>query len=301
MLFHEVYGSYYDAVAAVLREAVAGTLTQKRLTALVQRQAFSESLLTIPQALRRSWHLMRRDLTTPIEEPPTMPLTTLQKRWLKALLLDPRIQLFSPDVSGLEDVEPLFTPDIFVYFDRYADGDDYQDPGYIQRFHTILEALRAKRDLYVRFETGRGRSLAMAVTPHCLEYSEKDDRFRLEASGHSREWVINLSRLTACEPAHRDAAAPPRPPATARLTFELKNDRKALERVLLHFSHLQKETQRLDEDHYRVILHYDRRDETEMLIRMLSFGPMVRVTEPEPFIELMRRRIARQGEIMEGE
>ena len=50
---------------------------------------------------------------------------------MKALLLDPRIQLFNPDMSGLEDIAPLFTPDMVVYYDRYSDGDDYQNPEYI--------------------------------------------------------------------------------------------------------------------------------------------------------------------------
>lgn len=56
---------------------------------------------------RQVWPLIRADYSTPLENPPTMPLTTLQKRWLKAILSDPRIQLFDPPMEGLEDVEPL--------------------------------------------------------------------------------------------------------------------------------------------------------------------------------------------------
>ena len=295
MLFHEIYGSYYDAVAAVLREAVQGELTPKRLTELIQRQAFSESLLTIPDGLRgEKWRLMHRDLTTAIQVPPTMPLTTLQKRWLKALMLDPRIQLFEPDASGLEDVEPLFTPDMFVFFDRYTDGDDYADPAYIRQFHTVLHALREGQDLFVRYETGRSQPLEIVVTPHYLEYSEKDDRFRLAASGLKRSWIINLSRITNCEIAHRQVCASRRPEPTATLTFELTDRRNALERVLLHFSHLKKETEKLGADLYRVTMYYDKRDETEMVIRVLSFGPMIRVTEPRHFIDLLRKRIRKQ-------
>ena len=295
MLFNEVYGVYYDAAAAILRRAAEGKLTDRDLTALVQSHAFSESLLAIPQGMKgERWHLLHRDLTTPIREAPTMPLTTLQRRWLKALLLDPRIQLFDPDMAGLEDVEPLFTPDMFVYFDRYGDGDDYTDAGYISRFQIILHALREKRDLFVRFESGQGTRVEIIVTPRYLEYSEKDDRFRLVASDFKREWIINLSRVTDCEPALRQRPASLHPQRPERLTFELTNYRNALERVLLHFSHLQKETEKLDDIHYRVKLYYDRRDETEMVIRVLAFGPMIRVTEPERFVALLRQRIERQ-------
>ncbi len=295
MLFHEIYGSYYDATAAILRSAVAGTLTDRELTALVQRRAFSESLLSIPQGLKgEKWRLLRRDLTTPIRQPPAMPLTLLQRRWLKALLLDPRIRLFDPDLSGLEDVEPLFTPDMFVFFDRHGDGDDYADPAYIERFRTILRALREGRNLYVRFETGQGREAAFVVTPHYLEYSEKDDRFRLVTSGHKRDWVVNLSRLTECAPAEGDRRAESHPARRRSLTLELTDERNALERVLLHFSHLQKQTERLDDSHYRLTLYYDPQDEIEMVIRVLSFGPVVKVTEPARFIDLVRRRIKGQ-------
>ena len=44
---------------------------------------------------------------------------------------------------------------------------------------------------------------------------------------------------------------------------------------------VRKLAKRLDDKHYRVTLRYDRQDETEMVIRILSFGSAVRVTEPE--------------------
>ena len=59
----------------------------------------------------QTWPLIKEDYTTPLKHKPSMPLTTLQKRWLKALLSDPRIQLFDPPMEGLEDVEPLYSPD----------------------------------------------------------------------------------------------------------------------------------------------------------------------------------------------
>ena len=298
MLFHEIYSSYYLAVSSVLREAVQGGLTGKEMNALVQKYAFGESLLTIPDGLKgEKWRLLHRDFSTPLEEEPSMPLTTLEKRWMKALLLDPRIQLFDPDLTGLEDVRPLFTPDMIVYYDRYSDGDDYQDPDYIRHFDTILRALREKQNLYISFESRMHAQPKLVVTPYYLEYSEKDDRFRLIAAGRKRRWVINLSRITACEPAHYSEAIPLKEASSKTITFELEDRRNAMERVLLHFSHLEKETKRLDDNRYRVTLKYDSNDETEMVIRILSFGSAVKVTEPESFIALLRERIGKQKQL----
>lgn len=129
MLFSEVYGTYYRVLSRILDGAVKEELTQPMLLQIVLEQGFGESILTIPEALETcAWPLITEDLTTPLQHSPTMPLTTLQKRWLKALLQDPRVKLFDPPVEGLEDVEPLYPADTFVYYDRYHDGDPFDDP-----------------------------------------------------------------------------------------------------------------------------------------------------------------------------
>lgn len=73
-----------------------------------------------------------------------MPLTIMEKRWLKALLADPRIALFQPEQTGLEDVEPLFQPKDIVLFDQFADGDPYGDETYTKIFRQILSAVKRK-------------------------------------------------------------------------------------------------------------------------------------------------------------
>ena len=46
---------------------------------------------------------------------------------------------------------------------------------------------------------------------------------------------------------------------------------------------------------YRLTLTYDSRDETELVIRVLAFGPMVKVTAPAAIV---KDRILRQQELM---
>lgn len=297
MLFSEVYGSYFRVLEEILTRAVQGTLSEQALTALVQEKAFAESGLSIPAKLKsEEWPLLDENFGTPLRHAPTQPLTTLQKRWLKALLLDPRVALFAPCADGLEDVEPLFTPDTFVYFDRYTDGDPYEDPDYIACFRLILQAIREHRKLRVRFRGHTGIRHSIVCVPLRLEYSPKDDKFRLLTAGDARRHVINLARVRSCEllEAYSPEEAKAEKPRTREVTFLLHDARNALERVLLHFSHFEKETVRLEENLYQVKLRYDKEDETELLIRILSFGPMLEVTAPEQFINLIRERLARQ-------
>lgn len=295
MLFSEIYGKYYQTVAAILQEAMEGTLTRKQLNQIVQREAFGESLMTIPDALLSGqWKLLNKEMETPLASPPRMPLTTLQKRWLKALLQDPRIRLFEVDDTGLEDVEPLFRQEWLVYYDRYTDGDLFDNPAYINNFRTIRRALQEKKQLEVSFVDGKGGFHRTTVSPCYLEYSEKDDRFRLAAEGF-RPWIINLSRIRECRILDQGAYRTGQVFRNDQsVTLELTDERNTLERVMLHFSHLEKEAKKLDETHYQITLHYDRKDETEILIRVLSFGPMLRVTAPNTFQERIQDRLKKQ-------
>ena len=297
MLFSEIYGSYFNVVAAVLAEASEGCLTDRRMTELIQDKAFAESTLTIPAALKKeAWPLLDSNLNSVIQSVPTMPLTLLQKRWLKALLQDPRIALFNPDPTGLEDVEPLYKPDTLVFFDQYTDGDPYEDEAYIENFRVILTAIREKRALRIRFRGHTGIRHSFVCMPYRLEYSAKDDKFRLLSLGKRNTHTINLARVRSCallEEYDSESLHLPQE-RTCELTMLLHDERNGLERVLLHFSHIEKETLRLEDRLYQIKLRYDKEDETELLIRVLSFGPVLEVVAPDSFINLIKDRLAKQ-------
>ena len=301
MIFSEIYGSYFKAVSAILAKAVDGTLTEQEITRTVLENAFGESLVTIPAKLSDgSWPLLTDDFGTPLRHAPHAPLTTLEKQWLKALLLDPRILLFDPSEEGLEDVEPLFTPDQFVYFDRYADGDPYDDPRYIEHFRLIIRAMHEKRKLRVRFHGHRRTRQSYICIPYKLEYSSKDDKFRLITGFRNKPLTVNLSRIDSVhilEPWDESEYLQPREKEKT-LVMELYDSRNSLERAMLHFSDLEKETERIDEKHYRITLNYKQGDETEILIRILSFGPVLKVIEPETMVKQIRERLERQDALL---
>ena len=305
MIFSELYSAYYNTVAGVLRTAVQRPIDKKELRAIVEENAFGESVLNIEPALTEErWQLLRPDGTTPLKHPPTMPLTTLEKRWLKAVWSDPRIRLFTDEDIGLPDVEPLFTQEDFAVFDRYADGDPYTDPDYIRNFRLILKAIKDRTPLRIGMRNRRGTLSRVTILPDHLEYSEKDDKFRLIGRGNRYGDTVNLGRIESCEPAQgpfEACTAPAGRHETGTVEFELTDERNALERVLLHFAHFGKQAEKTGEKQYKVTVTYDREDETEMVIRILSFGPMVRVTAPQHFTELIRERLKKQLELWPAE
>lgn len=308
VLFSEIYSSDYNAVARILEMAAKQTLTGKKLNDAVMDQAFGESLIVIPDALKSGrWPLLTKDFRTPLYKKPTMPLTTLQKQWLKTLLLDPRIALFSPGSDGLEGVEPIYTPEMVVYFDRYEDGDPYTEKQYIRNFQTILTALREKRSLRIHYRMAKGRERQIRCVPMELEFSSRDDKFRLhyvqsedDPAGKivtGEQLTANLSRMITVELGEKQKGAlEVFPPQDEELFLLLTDERGAMQRAMIAFSDFEKDAVKLDENHYRIHLWYNRREETDLLIRILSFGPMIRVTEPIELVDQIRARLKQQRE-----
>ncbi|MBR3305347.1 MAG: WYL domain-containing protein [Christensenellaceae bacterium] len=298
MIFSELYSAYYNTVAKILKAAVDHTLQKNELRLIIENTAFGESILNIAPALdEERWQLVHADGTTPIGNDPSMPLTILQKRWLKAISLDPRLRLFTDEFPELSDVEPLFSQEDYFVFDRYTDGDPYEDETYIKHFRLILDAIRNRYPLSIDTTNRRGNITHLVLLPEYLEYSEKDDKFRLISSGNRYGSTTNLGRIVSCKPydkpydIYRDRSYQSKP---RTLEFELIDKRNALERVLLHFAHFEKEAEKLEEGRYLVRIVYDKDDETEIVIRVLSFGPMIKVTAPQNFVDLIKDRLIHQ-------
>ena len=300
MIFHEIYSVYYQTVAKILEEALDHPLKQDEICNIIEKYAFSESILSIESAVReQKWQLLKSDGTTIFKNDPSMPLTTIQKRWLKSICQDPRIHLFQDDLKEIEfpEIEPLFTPNDFYIFDQYQDGDDYTDESYIRNFRMILDAIKNQYPLKITTYNHKGKKVSMKILTKYLEYSEKDDKFRVAGFGSRLGGTVNLGRIISCErtkTAENTELIHRIPPRKRRVFFELEDERNALERVLLHFAHFPKKAEKIEENRYHIMVDYDKDDETEMVIRILSFGPMIKVVQPEHFINLIKERLRKQ-------
>ena len=294
MIFHEIYGAYYEAVGKIIRAALGGGLDRDLMLRIVRETAFQESVLSIPEALESGrWPFLGPGYAPRVRHDPVRPLTLIEKRWLKALLQDKRVTLFGVDGAGLEDVEPLFYPDDFVYFDRNAGGDPFGDPAYIAVFRSALEAVSGRKRVLIRLASG-GESLS--VFPTALEYSAGDDRFRLRfRTNPGKERAVGVSDIAECLP--QEGPVPESPGVhypTGEMVLLIRDERNALERVLLHFSHFKKKTERVGEGLYRMTMEYEKEDRDEMILRVLSFGPTVKVLSPPEIREGLIGKIKQQ-------
>lgn len=304
-LFSEVYGTYYRTAAILIDLAIKGELDMSKMREVINDEAYGESaIIMVPALMDESWQLMDGSLNTPIINSPKRPYTQLELRFLKTISMDPRMALFETDkrLADLEElkcVEPLFMPEDIVYFDRYLDGDPYEDPHYIEVFRLLLRAIHEGRAVSIEYTGQKGVS-EINCWPYGLEYSEKDDKFRTLVKKGSSDMTLNVARISNIR-FWMDRENFPRMPQNAakrenirRCTLELTDERNALERALLHFAHFEKVTTRLDDSHYRIEIQYDFYDEAEIIIRILSFGPLIRVTEPDYLVNRIRDRLKAQ-------
>ncbi len=296
MIFSELYSVYFSTVAKLLEKALEKDTTEKDLQRLVEEYAFSESVLTILPSLKSGkWQLLHHDLTPAVHRAPTMPLTLLEKRWLKSISDDPRLRLFGVELPQLDGVEPLFTRRDYRVFDQYADGDPYEDEIYIHSFRKIRTAIKDSLPVSITMDASDGKLKLPICVPTGFEYSLKDDKLRVTTSDcmYAR---INLARVRSCELYNGDVLCKKsvKQESMKSLTLSITDERNSLERAMLHFAHFEKQAQRIDKSHYSLRLMYSPNDELEMVIRVLSFGPCVKVVEPESFTQLIKERLLSQ-------
>ncbi len=327
-IFSEIYGAYFRAAERLLSMEKFG---KSEIRDAIECEAFRDSALFIEPKLmpkkdgRSDWGLLRRNgdgsFSPVTKHAPPKIITELQKRWLKAKLSDPRFALFFGDDTlerlkkRLENVKPLYDPNCFRCFDVYADGDDYSDSNYRKHFRTVLVAVKKREILKIDFVSGKNGAMFGQYLPIKIEYSRKNDKFRLFCyrmqCGHmSGMSVLNIGRMTSvratgiCFPVpHADDKETDRLFKERRcrepVQVEVSSERNGIERFMMEFASFEKRTELdMNAGKCMVWLWYDSQDETELLIRLLAFGPVLRIIGPENFRKQAAERVERQFQLL---
>lgn len=137
--------------------------------------------------------------------------------------------------------------------------------------------------------------------PLKIEYSDKEDKFRLLCVLNGKVYTINFARIVKCslskEKFSENIKVSEIPLRT--LVFDVIDKRKTLERAMMKFSHYKKEIEKIGEDSYKVVLKYDKDEETDVVIQLMSFGSYINVISPPKIKKEISRRLKRQIEIFE--
>jgi len=321
-LFSKLYNSYFNAVYKILLFAeIEGDITLAEMEKIIKDEAFSESTIyMIPNLVNNVWDFLSVDdnkrYKSVFEKIPKRPLSELEKKWLKALILDARFQLFFTDEEiqkiedSLKDIDALFYSKDFYYFDQSLDGDDYFDSDYRANFRKILQGLREEKILEIKYKSSTNTISSFNYIPIRLEYSQKDDVFRLYVIMQNAKSkglrILRLRRISEINVLNEfDYNAIDVKESFEKLVakqpilLKISDRRNTLERLMLQFASYKKETWFGEEDNfYYSKIWYNSQEESELVIRILSFGPTVEILSPKKVRNEAKNKIMKQYELM---
>lgn len=316
-LFSDIYNCYYQVMKKILIQQC--TFSKKDLDDCIKENGFEESpLFIMPKILSGEWDFFEENngiFISKLSGGFSMPLSKLQKCYISALLLDEKIQLFfnKKQLDFLKKLfagyKPLWTPEDFYYYDRFTDKDDFSSPAYINIFQTILSAIKNCQWVSINYK-GKNSTNIHELFPCRLEYSLKNDCFRLIASpcpGNPvpRIELYNLSNIIEISLIGKYETGQPDINKAIRESYYkepvrllIKDERNALERTMLQFANYEKNTTKINNDTYECCIYYNKNVETELLIEILSFGPVLQVTGNEYFLGQLKQRLKKQAGLM---
>lgn len=331
-IFYEIYGSYFRTAEKILSRAFHGGISEKDIYNIVQSEAFRDSLLFIPRKIipdkngDSDWGLLKRNgsaFTPATKNPPPKFVTALQKSWIKAKLSDPKFRLFfTEDVlsaleKDMEGIEPLFLSRSFKSFDVFADGDDFILESYGENFRAVIAAIKKREIISIGYRSGKNNFSRGRFLPLKLEYSRKNDKFRLHCLRIRRDkksgadkiggrGIFNLGRITELSPTGVCVDFMPDISEYFRMArcsepvqIEVSDERNGIERFMVEFASFEKRVEfDTDTGKCAVSVWYDKADETELLIRLLGFGPVVKIIGPENFRRQAAGRVKEQYDML---
>ncbi len=170
----------------------------------------------------------------------------------------------------------------------------------------------------ISYLSGHNNAMDLTVLPLKLEYSAKNNKFRVYCRTVSNGILrggttINAGRIRTIEPTGKRFTKTAANPASMErffsdrraaepVTVYVKPERNAPERFLLEFANYEKRTERNTEDGSLTInIYYDHADETELLILLLSYGAAVEILSPKFFRDQAAERVRKQAELLNKE
>lgn len=323
-LFSEIYGCYYKVVEEIIKNS---PVTEDEIRKIVKQCGYEETCFHFFPLLNKLPFLEKKGdkyySTLEISEQKknfSFPLTNIEKSWLKSIVQDERFPLFVNGktyeniVKKLSDIEPLYDEKMFRYYDQYADGDEYKNKYYIKNFRILSDATDKKIPVKIIYQSTKKNKISVGhYIPIKLEYSQKDDKFRVYtikiSDGKRLDSVcLNIGRIIEVKPSNKTYKGKIDVELDMKIferlehaEIEIYNERNAIERFMIEFSTYEKSSE-LDEENNicRTKIYYHKKDETEILIKLLSFGPTLKVISPDRFVELIKYRIDRQYDMVKG-
>ena len=315
IIFNEIFSSYYK----VMREITnAESMSIKELQDFISSRSSDESSLFLLDNLNNYFFLKEIDgkWESKLGKEIVQPLTKLEKSWLKEIISDPKFKLFVDEEKInklnelLGEIQPLFDESVFHYFDQTMSSDEYLSEEYVNKFKTLKKAIEEKKNLVLDYTNIRNENYIEESVPLKLEYSLKNNKFRLLAvrfrKGKKELKAYNVKQINKIieikentfENINRNPYADEYCEEPVKILVH--NTRGAIMRFMTEFSTYKKESIFDDETgDCTTTFYYHSEEKPEIINKILSFGVAVKVLSPSSLIDEIKARIKKQIELLD--
>lgn len=319
-LFSEVYNCYYTAIGEIINKSLDGEISKENAKEIIKKIAFEESDIFINSKIdSEAWSFWDDKNKLKIKNKTKLPLTKAQKMWLCAIFNDERINLFFDKEEVIKfrkyfkdkNIEPIFRQTDFYYFDQFYLGDNCLDETYVEHFKKLVSAVKSKQILNISYNNRKDKQISKDFLILKIEYSKKNNRHRAYAvhikdNRRKNVYLLNIAKINKIsnseitynkeisfeQYAENNLEKEP-------IVLEISNERDALERCMVQFANFNKRTEYNEKTKkYICYIYYNKDLETELLIQVLSFVPLVKLLGHDKFLKLFKDRVALQKRLI---
>lgn len=313
-MYHEIYGKYYQIIHNLLNSKPQ---TEKEINDYIRSQGFDESFLYLnAQMLVDEYHLFvkKGDLFYPLTNSKIpLFLTNEQKNWLNTMLFDEKVKLFLSDERRNYYQKEfagnvLYDDKTYQYLFQDVDKDEITSK-MSNVFRFVKNAIMQEMDINLTFISSKNYYTHKKVAPYKIEYSMQDQKMRLIAveyrNGEPKRIIrIKLASIVGYRMVERvkkidfkyflqeEVLKEP-------LIIEVYPILNGIERVFIELSNYKREAFYDKERNLSIMkIYYEKADEMDLVLKMLSFGKVVKILSDGFIKEEVLRRINKQKELL---
>lgn len=237
------------------------------------------------------------------------PLTTPEISFLKTIINDENCKLIMGESYNLlkteldkpefNEIYPYFDKDKYAIFDQFVNGDKLfiEDKTYIYNFNLLLNAVKKNEPVYFEYIEDEILKTKISV-PERIEYSQKEDRFKVVLNSKNRP--LDIQNIRLCK--YTDKSLSPskeKEILTCIVSIDIPESKKYIrDRLFREFSPFERDCEKIDESEHILKFKFEAGDYKEIAYRLLQFGPYVYCSEPGCVRERIKEKIDQQYELI---
>ena len=327
-LFHEYKNKYFHLVFRILNLAKDG-LYKDEIIKLIGKEEYDEKIIGkdfktfegmllneyessdnfnfLEESEGKFYSIVNKEGSMPLK----VRFSKLEKTWLNGMIKESVVQA----LLGKETIEKLEIAledvtegnnDVIEFTNKVRSHAPNDLVKLKDDFYVILEGIiKGKPIIYTNVDKNGNEYNNQLALPIRIECSLKDEKFRasLYSLEEERAIMVSLHTLKDVKIAENIASNINREDVLKKLkekrycenpiTIELEDIRGAMERCFMSFSSFERNSRAISENKYEIDIYYYTFEEADVIRKIMSLGPYVKVKSPDRVRDIIIDKIKR--------